>query len=240
MYPLKIKACGMKIIAHRGAPSLAAENTVAAFTSAGVRDYFGIESDVRVTKDGHFVMIHDDTTARVAHQALPVEQSTLAELRRLQLYGLDGRPSAELCIPTLDEYIAVCRAYGKVAVTELKKPLSDADLSRIRDAFLRADYLDKTVFISFFYDNLMRMRLLDETVSLQYLCLIPPKREELVALLSAVRAGADLYYPTVDQALVEACHEAGLAVNAWTVDREEDALRLRDMGVDMLTTNLLE
>ena len=55
-----------KMIAHRGVSKLERENTCAAFIAAGNRSYFGIETDVHVTADGQYVIIHDDTTTRVA------------------------------------------------------------------------------------------------------------------------------------------------------------------------------
>ena len=51
----------IKIIAHRGVSGLERENTCAAFIAAGNRSYYGIETDVHVTKDGKFIVFHDDS-----------------------------------------------------------------------------------------------------------------------------------------------------------------------------------
>lgn len=62
---VKIKNKGnVKIIAHRGLSGIERENTCSAFVAAGNRSYFGIETDVRKTLDGHFVLCHDGDTER--------------------------------------------------------------------------------------------------------------------------------------------------------------------------------
>ena len=54
-----------KIIAHRGLSGIEKENTNAAFVAAGNRSYFGIETDIHVTKDGRIVVIHDDMDLKI-------------------------------------------------------------------------------------------------------------------------------------------------------------------------------
>ncbi len=70
-----------KMIAHRGVSGLECENTCAAFVAAGNRSYWGIETDVHVTADGKFAIIHDDETGRVSPGNLSVEQSSMEQLK---------------------------------------------------------------------------------------------------------------------------------------------------------------
>lgn len=79
------------MIAHRGLSGIEKENTNAAFIAAGNRSYFGIETDVHKTVDGKFVIIHDDTTGRVAIDDLEVEKSTFETLRKLSLCDIDDK-----------------------------------------------------------------------------------------------------------------------------------------------------
>ena len=104
----------------------------AAFVAAGNRSYFGIETDVHKTIDGHYVVIHDDTTARVAGEDLNVEQSTFAEIRALLLKQKDGNKGrTDIRIPTLEEYIAICKQYDKTAVLEFKNLFEKADIEEM-------------------------------------------------------------------------------------------------------------
>ena len=108
MDTIKIRAGSCKMVAHRGVSGLEKENTMAAFVAAGNRSYYGIETDIHRTLDGHYVAIHDADTGRVARQKLNVGQSTLAELRAICLNDIaDGEPRGDLRIPTLQEYARV-------------------------------------------------------------------------------------------------------------------------------------
>ena len=78
------------MIAHRGLSGLERENTCAAFVAAGVKSYYGIETDVHVTKDKKFICVHDDDLKRVAGLDMSVEGSTFAELRAVRMKDKDG------------------------------------------------------------------------------------------------------------------------------------------------------
>lgn len=118
----KIKKLNVKMVAHRGVSGLERENTAAAFVAAGNRSYYGIETDVHVTADKKYIIIHDDDTERVAGIKLNVEESRYKELRKIKLKDLDGSDRADLCFPSFDEYLDICKKYEKVCVLELKTP----------------------------------------------------------------------------------------------------------------------
>ena len=120
MDTIKLPSSNTKIIAHRGLSGIERENTLAAFIAAGNRSYFGVETDIHRTADGKYAVIHDDDTRRVAGDYLRVEYSSLTCLRALTLADMDGRKRPDLIIPTLEEYVSVCKKYGKTCVLELK------------------------------------------------------------------------------------------------------------------------
>ena len=72
-------------IAHRGLSGLELENTNSAFVAAGNRSYFGIETDVHVTRDGKFVVHHDDSTGRLCNEDLIIDQTDYEKLKSLNL-----------------------------------------------------------------------------------------------------------------------------------------------------------
>ena len=131
MDTVKFQNNSVKLIAHRGLSGIEAENSLAAFVAAGNRNYYGIETDVHKTKDGKYVVIHDSTTGRVAEKDVTIEKRTFAELRTLRLKDKDGTLRSDLTIPTLEEYISVCKRYGKEIVLELKYGLSNSDIEEI-------------------------------------------------------------------------------------------------------------
>ena len=74
MTTIKLGDKQVKLVAHRGLSALEKENTCSAFVAAGNREsIFGIETDVHRTKDGQFVLFHDDNTQRVGLDHLVLE-----------------------------------------------------------------------------------------------------------------------------------------------------------------------
>lgn len=231
-----------KIIAHRGQSSLEKENTIPAFVAAGNRSYFGIETDVHRTDDGKFIIVHDDTTRRVAPGIdVSVDETSYDELRKIQVskkYGLSNR--IDLHFPNLEEYLSICKHYEKVAVLELKNPMPHKAMSDIIEEIKRVDYLDNLIFISFDMDNLLYVRSQLPDQKIQFLC-GKPLTDEQIETMKANKLDADLSYKTITcKEDVDALHNLGFEVNVWTVDDAAIAQDLIDWGVDYITTNALE
>lgn len=240
MNTIKINGGRVKMIAHRGLSGLERENTCSAFVAAGNRaGYFGIETDVHKTKDGQFVVFHDDNTARVGIDALTVEESTLETLRRLRLTDIDGqRGRADLMIPTLEEYIGICKKYEKTCIIELKNEFRAADVYKIVAMVEKAGYLEKTVFISFQLKNLMYLRRRYPNIPAQYL--LDDWDGSSLEKLKKYGLGLDIRYTSLSREIVEQVHSIGQEVNCWTVNDSADGEKLIEMGVDYITTNILE
>ena len=71
MDTIKINKGSTRLIAHRGLSGLETENSIPAFVAAGNRSYYGVETDTHVTRDGRFIILHDDSTGRVAWDLYP-------------------------------------------------------------------------------------------------------------------------------------------------------------------------
>lgn len=237
MQTVKINKGTTKIIAHRGLSGIESENTAAAFIAAGNRSYFGIETDVQVTADGAYVLLHDDTTGRVADENLTVAESTLAQLRKIRLKE-NGAAAPHLVIPTLEEYIRICQRYDKVCVLELKSNFTEPQLMQIVQIIERTGYLPRMIFISFHLQCLLNLRKALPKHPLQYLT--TGFSETIFETLVQHRLDLDIAYEQVDAALVAQLHKAGLKINCWTNDDKEKAEALAALGVDYITTNLLE
>lgn len=229
------------MVAHRGCSGLERENTAASFVAAGNRSYWGIESDVHKTVDGKYVIIHDDTTGRVAVDDMVVEKSTYDTLRRLTLRNKYShvKDRADLCIPSLSEYIEICKYYEKEAVLELKNTFEEQDIYEICDIIGELGYLEHTTFISFDYNNLVYLRRKLPTQSAQYLIGKNCPMNWLDMLLKE-HLDLDVYHKVLTKEIVDKCHENGIKVNCWTVDKLEDAERVIALDVDMITSNILE
>lgn len=228
----------IKIIAHRGVSGLERENTCAAFIAAGNRSYYGIETDVHVTKDGKFIVFHDDTTDRLLGIHHVIEETDYETLRSLRLTDLDGTRRGDLVLPSLEEYIRVCKKYGKECVLELKNHFEMKHIREIISIIRSEDWLDHTTFISFDLANCICVRQCLPDQRIQYL--VQEVTEEIFSQLVQYGFALDADYRTITRERVAACRKAGIAVNVWTVNTVETAEKMLEFGVDYITTNILE
>ena len=242
MNTIKIDKQGtdVKMIAHRGLSGLERENTCAAFVAAGNREiYWGVETDIHCTADGKFVIIHDDTTTRVSGVEMTVEQTDFDTLRSLRLLDKDDKTVRwDLVLPTLQEYISICKKYGKIAVLELKNPMPEAAICQIINAVADMEYTDKMVVISFSFDNMVLLRKNFPEQKAQFL--LSGWDDKWLPKLKEYDLGLDIRHTAVTAELVQAIHSIGQEINCWTVDTPEDAARVIACGVDYITTNILE
>ena len=239
MNTIKIDKKNALMIAHRGLSGIETENTNAAFIAAGNRSYYGIETDVHKTLDGKFVVIHDEFTGRVAIDNIDVEKSTFDTVRRILLADKNGVKGREdLHIPTLKEYINTCKRYEKMAILEFKNSFTDEEIGKICNEIIECDYLDKVVFISFNYDNLLKLRKIYPQHPAQFLT--SKYSRELLERLVNDKLDLDIDYRALTEEIVKEIKAAGLKLNAWTIDSKETAEKLISWGLDFVTTNILE
>lgn len=230
---------GVQMIAHRGLSGLYLENTVPSFEAAGKRSFYGIETDVHVTKDGKFIVTHDDDLKRIAGLDLIIEDTDYETLRALRFqdpYG--GENAVNAYLPCLDEYISICKKYDKQAVLELKNEMEPQFVTAIAKQIEEMGWLERTTFISFSAENLLALREKYPTADAQFL--VDKATEEELDFMIEHRLGGDLCWSSVRKWKVERLHRAGLKVNCWTVDGVACAKLIARCGVDFITSNIIE
>lgn len=239
MDTVKFNKKSVKMVAHRGVSGLERENTNAAFVAAGNRSYFGIETDVHVTKDEKFIIHHDDTVFRLTGVSdVYIEQTNYEDLKKLYLTeGLDVK-RRDMIMPDLEDYISICKKYEKIAVLEIKNRMETKHLKKITEIIDSMEYLDGTIFISFSWENCTDLRKLLPNAKIQFLC--SKWDDELLLNLKNNNLDLDIHFRALTAEIVQKLHENEIEVNCWTVDSPEDAERLASFGVDYITSNILE
>ena len=239
MNTIKFDKKNTLVVAHRGLSGLETENTNAAFIAAGNRSYYGIETDIRRTADGDFIVNHDKTLKRVGGVNIDVETTDIEVLQSIRLLDKDGsRDRADIRPCTLENYIAICKKYEKHCVLELKSDFTDEETAAYIEKIKKYDYLENVTFISFKYDVLLRIRKLLPTQSAQFL--FKEFTDEIIENVKRDKFDVDVYHAALDEKIIKELHDAGIKVNTWTVDDPERAEELASFGVDYITSNILE
>ncbi len=239
------------IVAHRGASADAPENTLVAVQLAWEQGADAVEVDLRLTRDGQVVALHDATAWRTAGAHLAVADATLAELRALDAGSFKGPAWRGEPVPTLREVLAAMPGDRRIVLelkagVELLGPLAEDLAAAIRTG---GPGPDRVVLITFQEDlaRLAKARL--RAVSVLWLA-DPRHPREGESPTAAVRRmidtarrdgldGLDLAaHPGLDAALVGEVHAARLALFVWTVNHPAEMRRLLDAGVDAITTDV--
>lgn len=248
------KTNATRMIAHRGLSSIAPENTIPAYELAGEFGYWGGEVDVQKTKDGHFICIHDGTLDRTTNGTGNIADFTLSEIQKLYTNSLtpfmgnaESLPIASgeavVRIPTLEEYLEVCKRRSIVPVIELKEEtLTASDMPALLEIVDKWQMSEQVVYIAFNECNtnlLEAVHALNPKAYCQPLLNFTKENIDYVAENFAPNCGIDVYYGGVTKELIEYAHSKGVEVNCWTVDNETVKERLMSYGIDYITTNKL-
>ncbi|MBQ4267534.1 MAG: hypothetical protein IJB93_05020 [Clostridia bacterium] len=227
-----------KLIAHRGFSGVYPQNTIPAFEGAAEAGFWGMECDIHTTKDGKWVVIHDDEISNLTNGEGLVKDFTLDELRDVQMDSGNGiKKYGTLPIPTLEEYLQICVNDGKIIpVIEIKNcdPKYLPSLKRIVAEF---NLSEKAVFISFNADFLKEYRKLDKDATILFLKHNPTTED--INMCIEQNFGINFYFKDLIKChkAIKCAREAGIPIGAWTVDNTIYADVMAHFGAEFITTN---
>jgi glycerophosphoryl diester phosphodiesterase len=227
-------------IAHRGASAYAPENTLAAFRLAVKFGARCIETDLRLTKDGEIVTMHDAYLQRTTGKRRFVAALTLEEIRQLDAGSRFRRQRRRKFqgerVPSLQDVLRLARSAGVTLYLELKTPPGRGLEAAVVRELREADAVSRVIVISFHDGALREVKALEPALATGWLEAKTGRGSVRRALgLGAseiLRRGSSL-----TPELIAVPQDAGLQVIAWTVN---DARRMRElvrMGVDGIITD---
>ena len=232
------------IIAHRGGALESTENTIGAFQRAFRIGADGIETDIRLTRDGTVVVYHDDYFGRVeglpqAQRTRLVSEMTYGELTAQTLIPV-GEDTGGRRVPTLNDLLA--QVHGGLLNIELKRCARFDDLVKKTIAILKGDpELDRVVLEAPDLDTAKKLRKalgnrLKLHINPEYDHTVPP-RDSLKQLLKFKPHSVSISYKLLARDMVESAHRAGVEVWVWTVNDTAVAERMRELGADAIKTD---
>lgn len=246
-------------IAHRGASALAPEHTFPAWDLALKQGADYLEQDLRLTKDGVLVAIHDATIDRTGRGSSPecsgpVAEKTLRELKTCDVGSWFNQQRPELArssfeglsIATLDD---IFDRYGRHTnyYIELKDPPLNPGIERVLLTVMRTyDLLRpaaraRRVFIQSFSSTSLRwIHAADPLLPLVQLLpgTSPGVVTRALSAIATYAVGIGAPAADIDDEVIETAHALGLQVHPYTVDDPATMTDLIEMGVDGIFTNL--
>lgn len=213
-------------VAHRGDPYRIRENTVASLRSALRGGADAVEIDVRLTRDGVPVLLHDATLKRLWEHERPVNALSFEEVRGLT----DGG------VPALAEALAATD--GHRVMIDLPGSPGVRAVRRIMGVVEEAEAAERVYYCAD-ADAMLAVRAADPgaEIALTWTTLAPPRP----VLLEAIRPRWLNYrFSLADRPLAERVHRDGFLLSVWTPDTRRSMRRLLEAGVDSITTNRVD
>ena len=232
------------IVAHRGASRDAPQNTIPAFQLAWEQGADAIEGDFHLSKDGEIVCFHDADTKRVAGTQLVVRQSTLAELKQLDVGATHGVAFNGTRIPTIAEVFATI-PQGKKIFIEVKcgAEIIPTLLNEIDQSGLTQEQI---VVISFNKQVIQQLKIKAPQYKASWLCSfkkqetgeITPALATVLKTLKQIQADGLSSNTAVPASVIEAVSQQGYEWHVWTINDLNTARRMQALGVLSITTDV--
>lgn len=213
------------IVAHRGASAYEPENTVRSFEKAFQLGADFVELDVRLSRDGWLVVIHDDAVDRTTNGSGLVRDLTLKELK-----VLDAGKGEK--IPTLKEVLELFRETKHRFFIEVKEPGLE---EKLLETIIGYEAQDKVVITSFYHTVLKKIREKRKDIKCGAIFACQPVNPEKLA----IAAKASILLPKlqyVNAEMVNRAHKNNLNIIPWPINDKKDARKI-DLDVDGIVTD---
>jgi glycerophosphoryl diester phosphodiesterase len=224
---------GFIITAHRGASAVAPENTLIAYQKAIEMGADYAELDVRQTKDGAIVLMHDKTIHRTTGVKGFVWDFTLEELKQVEAGSWFGEEFRGEPIPTLEEVIRLVKGRMKLNI-EVKISENEPGIAQRVIDIVRSENFSKSCIITSF----------DMETVKTFKAIAPDLKTGLIfdkEYRSDVFEGnweiLSSNYELVDAEFMRLAKHSGKKTYVWTVNDKEEMLRLIGLGVDGIITD---
>lgn len=237
------------VIAHRGAAGHTPENTITSITKAIELGANAIEIDIRQTKDGVPVAIHDASVDRTTNGSGDVCDFTLDEIKQLDAGGwFDEKYSGEK-VPTLSEAIETLNDTVKLII-EFKGGIGEYEgiEKNVIDIIQQYDVTDRVILKSFDPNQIELLHGLIPDVPLLYVYAVRIPWLGMIidtgiSFRSVYNMDVEYLQPHrffLSESFVKEAQEVGFKIIAWGVNDEEDIIEAIEFGVDGIETDYPE
>ncbi|MGF1694393.1 glycerophosphoryl diester phosphodiesterase [Vibrio lamellibrachiae] len=229
------------ITGHRGAASLAPENTLVSIEQAAKAGAHWVEIDTQLSADNVPVVFHDKTVNRCTNGKGKISELDLATLKSLDAGSWFGEEFSGVTIPTLEEALDKCVELNLTLNLELKTyddKTIHALVEQVIDVVNRRDYpIDKLLFSSFSKDALVLCQTLAPKVRRGFICEVW-NSASIDSLKSLELYSVHVDHQILDKSTAKQIKESGVVLKIWTLNEPEKAETYYQLGVDNIITDM--
>ena len=228
------------LTAHRGLSSQAPENTLPALSLAGEYGYKYAEIDIQLTKDGVWVLSHDDSIGRMTDGRGKISGYTYFELADFTINnGANYKNYDNLKMPSLDAALDTCLESGVIPMIEIKN-YTDKALKSLSDSIVNHGYQGSCYVISFNREALNKLGEINPEIKM--LWLVSEFDDETINTCIenpqiGVSFKADIKKNTADK--LSKLQKAGIELFCWTVNDKQYIDFYYPLGVKNFVTDLI-
>ncbi len=228
-----------KVFAHRGFSGKFPENTMIAFEEAGKFAIAGIELDVQLSKDGVMIVIHDERLDRTTNGSGFVKDYTYDQLLAFDAGSWFHPQFVKQKLPKLAEVIDWAKQREKSYIVNIELKNDQIHYEGLEEKVLHLieeyQFKDQVILSSFNYESLVKIRKLDETISIGYLIQgIHPTAIEKAQKINA-NIHCDVAYALSEEG--KRAKKAGLGVRVYTINNANEFEIVRKAGADVIMTD---
>lgn len=228
----------IKSFAHRGFCSKYPENTLLAFEKAIEEGVDGLENDVQLTKDGHIVIMHDESVDRTTNGSGWVKDYTLEQLKELDASEKFAGQFGVQRVPTLREYLELVKDQPVITNIEMKTGVFEyREMEQLLVNMLREYKIqDRILITSFNHFTILRMKKLAPEIRYGFLAY----DWRIDAGEYTQRYGIPCYHPdyhNLTEEVVADLKGHGIEINPYTVDDPDDIRDMIRKGVNSVITD---
>lgn len=227
----------LKFIGHRGASYYAPENSMASIKLAWELGSDGAECDIHMTKDKQIVLSHDGTTTRLTSQKLEIAKTNYSELKKLDL-KLSPTNSSYFEGQRMPLLADILKTIPKDRLLVIEIKCENEVFPELQKVIRKYWKTGNIAFIGFNFETISLAKSTFPKVPCYYLS---SSKEDVLKRIPDLKKnkldGVDLASKIIDQQLVDELRKANAEIWCWTVDVVDEALRMKKLGVEVITTN---
>jgi glycerophosphoryl diester phosphodiesterase len=235
------KLTGTSYVAHRGAVSKKPENSLPAFRTTKEMGYTIVETDLQLTKDSEWILMHDYTLDRTTTGKGQVKDYTLNRIKKLKLKSVNGMiDESNSSIPTLDEFLKLCYEQDLSPILDIKpneNQISQKAYLNLMNSLKKYNLLDETIICSYSKGVLSQIRRMEDNITIAVMMEVTEDNLEFAQKLN----NSFIYYnyKKMSEDKLNLIREKNLKYGVWTVDGKEDADYFKNRGSIMIVTDAL-